>query len=152
MLVIPSCPNFFWYEFACKARYGFEVREVPLRFQGNVMKLVAEVLQPLRDRFGAIEITSGYRHKEYNRACGGVIGSRHLTGMAADFQFISSLITPDETNLIAIGFMVSRFRFSGLPGGVGWYRGFTHVDIGFRGASANVILWNKSGEKIKYIR
>lgn len=47
-------------------------------------KLV-EYLQKIRDYFGAeVEITSGYRCPSYNRSVGGVTGSRHSKGQAAD--------------------------------------------------------------------
>lgn len=47
--------------------------------------LVQEVLDPLRDAYGApIYVNSGYRCPELNRAVGGSPGSHHLRGMAAD--------------------------------------------------------------------
>jgi zinc D-Ala-D-Ala carboxypeptidase len=37
----------------------------------NLQELVTFVLQPLRDRFGPITISSGYRSPELNKAIGG---------------------------------------------------------------------------------
>jgi zinc D-Ala-D-Ala carboxypeptidase len=49
--------------------------------------LCSAVLQPLRDRLGqGVNVTSGYRGPELNRAVGGVGKSQHLTGEAADIQ------------------------------------------------------------------
>ena len=51
----------------------------------NLTKLVDNVLDPLRERYGMpIYVNSGYRCKELNKAVGGVGNSEHLKGMAAD--------------------------------------------------------------------
>ena len=55
----------------------------------NLAYLCHMVLQPLRDRFGPIRITSGYRCPELNRAVGGVKNSQHLQGEAADIHLPS---------------------------------------------------------------
>jgi hypothetical protein len=53
----------------------------------NLKYLVQKVLQPARDKFGPIEVTSGYRSPEVNAAVGGVgATSDHLFGRAADIQ------------------------------------------------------------------
>ncbi len=53
----------------------------------NMKTLCLEVLQPLRDYLGApIHINSGYRCKALNEALGGVKGSQHLSGQAADIH------------------------------------------------------------------
>jgi len=41
-------------------------------------------LQPIRDRWGPIEISSGFRCLEINKAVGGSNTSQHLLGEAAD--------------------------------------------------------------------
>jgi hypothetical protein len=52
---------------------------------GNLLDLVNEVLQPLRDKLGvAVKINSGYRSEALNRAIGGVNSSQHSKGEAAD--------------------------------------------------------------------
>ena len=50
----------------------------------RLMTLCEEVLEPLRKRFGAIRITSGYRCHLLNLQVGGVINSQHTLGEAAD--------------------------------------------------------------------
>jgi len=52
----------------------------------NLQELVTFVLQPLRDRFGPITISSGYRSPELNKAIGGSTTSDHCLGCAADFE------------------------------------------------------------------
>ncbi|MBM6993114.1 MAG: peptidase M15 [Prevotella sp.] len=46
--------------------------------------LALHVLEPLRRRFGPIVISSGYRSPKVNRLVGGVSGSQHTRGEAAD--------------------------------------------------------------------
>ena len=53
----------------------------------NLKALCMEVLQPLRDYLGKpVVISSGYRSEDVNRAVGGVKGSQHLKGEAADIH------------------------------------------------------------------
>lgn len=71
-------------------------------------QLCQHVLEPLRCRYGAIIITSGYRCLRLNRAVGGVPTSQHMRGEAADifipnleigrkyFDFIKSNTTFDQ--------------------------------------------------------
>ena len=42
------------------------------------------MLKPLRAKFGALRITSGYRTRQLNKAVKGATNSKHLTGEAAD--------------------------------------------------------------------
>jgi hypothetical protein len=52
----------------------------------NLKYLVQYVLQPARDKFGPIEVTSGYRSEKVNAAVGGSATSDHVHGRAADIQ------------------------------------------------------------------
>jgi len=52
----------------------------------NLRKLVLNILQPLRDKFGQVGITSGYRSPALNAAVGGAKDSQHQYGMAADIH------------------------------------------------------------------
>lgn len=47
-------------------------------------RLCDNVLQPVRDKFGPIRISSGYRCPKLNRAVGGSNSSQHMVGEAAD--------------------------------------------------------------------
>lgn len=60
---------------------------LPKELLPNVQRLIAEVLDPLREWYGKpIYINSGYRCPELNRAVGGMDNSYHLTGCAADID------------------------------------------------------------------
>jgi hypothetical protein len=54
----------------------------------NLQLLVDNVLQPVRDHFGPVVVTSGYRSPEVNKAIGGSATSDHTRGMAADFEVL----------------------------------------------------------------
>jgi len=47
--------------------------------------LCRNCLQPIRDKFGVVNISSGYRDREYNKKVGGVENSQHIKGQAVDF-------------------------------------------------------------------
>ena len=52
---------------------------------GNIQRLIAEVLDPLREAYGKpVRVTSGFRSPELNKAVGGSRTSDHMTGCAAD--------------------------------------------------------------------
>lgn len=58
--------------------------------QTNLKALVDNVLDPLRQRFGApIIVTSGYRCDRLNKVVGGATNSQHCKGMAADIRTVS---------------------------------------------------------------
>jgi len=52
----------------------------------SMKELCKSVLEPLREHFGAVNITSGFRCPELNKAAGGAPSSQHLRGEAADIK------------------------------------------------------------------
>ncbi len=81
--------SFFLDEFTrsqTATRYGIAV-EIPLGsdLHRNVLRLVNDVLQPVRDWLGPVHITSGYRPRILNSFIGGSDASQHLSALAADF-------------------------------------------------------------------
>ena len=56
----------------------------------NLLNLIFYVLQPVRNKFGAIKITSGFRSVKLNQMLDGAIASNHLFGCAADIIPIDS--------------------------------------------------------------
>lgn len=50
----------------------------------NLLNLIFYCLQPIRDKFGPMKVTSGYRNPKVNFLAGGAANSNHLTGCAAD--------------------------------------------------------------------
>ena len=61
------------------------IKNVPGESEIKALRALCQnVLEPLRRRYGAIIITSGYRCKPLNKAVGGTATSQHLRGEAAD--------------------------------------------------------------------
>jgi hypothetical protein len=52
----------------------------------NLKVLCEKVLEPIRLRFGSINISSGYRGKMLNHFIGGSVNSDHCVGRAADID------------------------------------------------------------------
>jgi hypothetical protein len=56
----------------------------------NLKTLCEKVLEPIRLRFGSINISSGYRGKLLNHFIGGSVSSDHCLGRAADIDMDDS--------------------------------------------------------------
>lgn len=56
----------------------------------QLTNLCQDVLEPLRAKFGAISINSGYRSPALNKAVGGVANSQHVLGQAADTELMGT--------------------------------------------------------------
>ena len=52
----------------------------------NAKKLFANVVQPIREKFGITLITSGYRSPDLNAKIGGSSKSQHCKGQAVDLE------------------------------------------------------------------
>lgn len=120
--------NFILSEFACKD--GSKTITVDYE--------LVQLLQKFRETLGKpITITSGYRTVAYNKRCGGIATSHHLTGKAADIKI--SGMTPLEVAKAAdkIGFK-----------GIGVYPTFTHVDV-VGSVSGKKLYWrtDKAGKQ-----
>jgi len=75
----------------------------------------------LRNDIGVpIIITSGFRCDSYNEKVGGVPGSYHKQGMAAD-------VTIQNGKLTELYFLAKELKFTGI--GTYWKRYFLHLDI-----------------------
>lgn len=59
----------------------------------NLELLARKILQPVRNKFGAIKINSGFRSSIVNSINGGSPNSTHLFGMAADIEPYDNSIT-----------------------------------------------------------
>lgn len=63
------------------------INNTPNKEQLENMQLLAEkVFEPLREKFGAIRISSFFRSVKLNKAIGGSATSQHCTGEAMDIQ------------------------------------------------------------------
>lgn len=77
---------------ATATRYAIDNR-IPDKLKNNVAALVDNVLDPLREAWGApLTVTSGYRCPQLNKLVGGVATSQHTKGEAAD------ITTGDKAN------------------------------------------------------
>lgn len=56
----------------------------------NLKRLAINILQPIRDKFGVVRISSGFRSAELNKKVGGKSNSQHLKGYAADICYANS--------------------------------------------------------------
>lgn len=59
----------------------------------KLLYLASFILQPIRDRWGLIRVTSGYRSPAVNLKVGGQASSQHLFGEAADIIPLGARIT-----------------------------------------------------------
>lgn len=106
--------------------------KVPERYHGQLEKLCEWFLEPMRAKFGACRVLSGYRTDAYNARIGGALYSFHVytdrmprDGVAADVCFAKG--TPKEWGEFA---RRMREKHRDGQGGVGVYvhNGFVHVD------------------------
>jgi uncharacterized protein YcbK (DUF882 family) len=95
-------------EFACKCGCGFDTVDYAL----------VCALDAIREHFGQpVTITSGCRCSTWNKAQGGVTGSQHVRGRAADI--VVKDVHPAD---------VAEFANTLNLGGIGVYPDFTHID------------------------
>lgn len=113
--------NFFLDEFNCKDRHR---TPCPREAVPALTRLVTDVLQPLRDRFGVCTVVSGFRTVGHNKEVGGKPNSRHLPQHynhtpAADVRFRTGTVA--QWAEAAEGLLRRG-------GGLGRYRTTIHVD------------------------
>lgn len=105
-------------EFTCKCGCGFD----------NIDINLVRILEDIRSHFGdnPLIVTSGCRCAKHNRAVGGVQGSRHVYGKAADF-YIKNVNVGNVLNyckqLVAEG--RARYTYTNNTS----MRGVVHVDL-----------------------
>lgn len=91
---IPGAPNFTYEELLhsdTAVREGIQNIPDDQDVWDNMEYLARTVLQPVRDRFGPIRVTSGYRSAALNRAIpGSSKTSHHCSGAAADIEPVSA--------------------------------------------------------------
>jgi Peptidase M15 len=107
----------------------------PISARPAMIRLCKTFLEPMRAKFGACHVLSGYRHRLYNARIGGARHSQHVyedgyESVAADLRFARG--TPAQWVAFA---KTLRSKNKG-HGGIGRYdrSGFVHVDN--RGYSA----------------
>jgi len=104
--------NFRRSEFACKCGCGFDTVDVEL----------LRILQKVHDHFKTtVKINSGCRCIEHNRREGGLPGSRHLIGKAADIYVKNH----DPKKVMSYLTSIVSEKHCGL----GLYETFVHIDV-----------------------
>ena len=86
---IPGAPNFRYREFIkSSVAIRHEINNIPQEeyIWSNIERLAINVLQPIRNKFGRLRITSGYRTQILNMKIGGSSTSNHCRGEAADIE------------------------------------------------------------------
>jgi uncharacterized protein YcbK (DUF882 family) len=97
--------------------------KVPAAALQELEYLVAQLLDPLRDRFGPVTVLSGFRSDQHNRSVGGAARSYHKyrlapgRGVAADVRCARGSVADWIVFLDRRG-----------AGGLGTYDTFVHVD------------------------
>jgi hypothetical protein len=66
-------------------RHGVSNEPTPEHLE-NIKVLCEKVLEPIRTKFGPLNISSGYRSKVLNHYIGGSLSSQHCEGKAADID------------------------------------------------------------------
>ena len=85
---IPGARNFKYKEFIksdIALRRGIDNIPTEAHWQ-NIEKLAVNVLQPVRNNLGRINITSGYRSRKLNKATKGSKRSLHCFGCGSDIE------------------------------------------------------------------
>lgn len=123
---IPGAENFKYKEFVksnTAIRKG--IKNIPNDEQWkNIERLAVNILQPLRDKFGGIRVSSGFRSEELNKSIGGSPTSNHCRGEAADIEPLN-----DNVSLLdLVEFIYNNLEFRTIileyPDNDGW----VHVD------------------------
>ena len=103
---------------------NFKVKEFRSRCGSDeifIEEKLVTLLQKMREKFGAINVSSAYRTASYNRKVGGVSNSQHLYGLAADITI------QDTSRLLEAAQYAEKIGFTGV-GLDDKYQKFMHVD------------------------
>lgn len=77
----------------------------------NIKVLCERVLEPIRIKFGPINISSGYRSKVLNHYIGGALSSQHCEGKAADIDMDDM---SNATNVEIFNYIKDNLEFDQL--------------------------------------
>jgi zinc D-Ala-D-Ala carboxypeptidase len=87
--------NFLLSELTVTAHRGIDNEPPPAAVE-RLRALAVTLLQPLRDRFGPLVVTSGYRSVPLNSLIGGSPTSAHPHGCAADLVPVADGVTVED--------------------------------------------------------
>ena len=114
----------------------------------NLQVLVDNVLQPIRNKFGPVTVTSGYRSPEVNKAIGGSATSDHCFGFAADFE-VAGVDNKELARWVADNLkfkqLILEFYTKGVPDS-----GWVHVSYDKNNLTQKVMTASKVGGRTVY--
>ena len=86
----------------------------------NLKRLAINILQPIRDKFGVVRISSGFRSTELNKKIrGSAKNSQHMTGQAADIGEVKGTKLKDVFKYIKDNLDYDQLLYE-IAGGVIW--------------------------------
>jgi hypothetical protein len=114
----------------------------------NLQVLVDNVLQPIRNKFGPVTVTSGYRSPSVNKAIGGSATSDHCFGFAADFE-VAGVDNKELARWVADNLkfkqLILEFYTKGVPDS-----GWVHVSYDKNNLTQKVMTATKVGGRTVY--
>jgi hypothetical protein len=114
----------------------------------NLQVLVDNVLQPIRNKFGLVTVTSGYRSPEVNKAIGGSATSDHCFGFAADFE-VAGVDNKELARWVADNLkfkqLILEFYTKGVPDS-----GWVHVSYDKTNLTQKVMTATRVGGRTVY--
>lgn len=117
--------NFELEEFKCKC--GKYCTGYPVVIDAQLLRN----LQTLRDKYGAITITSALRCEKHNSLVGGTSGSRHKRGKAADIKCFVSKIETGRKAIMALWKTLpkQRYTYCNIGGSYPQMGSSVHIDV-----------------------
>lgn len=127
---------------ATRHNYGEQWQPTELVI-ANLKAVCKKALQPIRNQFGVILVTSGYRCLRLNRAIGSGDGSDHVRGYAADF------ISPNYSELMMAKWIQKNINYDQLILEFGSLKSPSWLHISVNPRMRNQILHiDRSGARI----
>jgi hypothetical protein len=114
----------------------------------NLQVLVDSVLQPIRNKFGPVTVTSGYRSPEVNKAIGGSATSDHCFGFAADFE-VAGVDNKELARWVADNLKFKQLILEFYTKGVS-DSGWVHVSYDKNNLTQKVMTASKVGGRTVY--
>lgn len=115
----------------------------------NLRALCVAVLEPLREHFSVVRISSGYRSPELNRLAGGSVSSQHVRGEAADLEIdgVDNLTAARwiAASLLPFDQLILEFYVPGDP-----TSGWIHLSHKATGNRRQVLTASRSGGAVHY--
>ena len=117
-------PHFTIEEFDCKD--GTKCRKADW---AGLEYLCRTYLEPMRDKYGAVHVNSGYRSRRYNAKIGGASKSYHIYDEHTNDQAADITCAKGNPTQWASTLKWLRKNKRGGRGGIGVYDRFCHIDL-----------------------